>query len=124
MVGVNDSRDHPGPGWRRRGFGHRISTANGKLNVVDPDDGQSFFVAVADRPGTYGTFSIDANGNWVYSLNNNDPRVQGLGAGELTETFTVTTADGTTGTVTITINGTNDVPTISAAAGDVRKTAR
>ena len=25
-------------------------TANGKLNVVDPDDGQSFFVAVADRP--------------------------------------------------------------------------
>ena len=40
-------------------------TANGKLNVVDPDDGQSFFVAVADRPGIYGTFSIDANGNWV-----------------------------------------------------------
>ena len=48
-------------------------TANGKLNVVDPDDGQSFFVAVADRPGIYGTFSIDANGNWVYSLNTRIP---------------------------------------------------
>ena len=97
-------------------------TANGKLNVVDPDDGQSFFVAVADRPGIYGTFSIDANGNWVYSLNNEDPRVQALGVGEtLTETFEVVTADGTKGKVTITINGTNDVPTISAAAGDVKE---
>ncbi|MBB1624923.1 hypothetical protein A9974_06695 [Achromobacter sp. UMC71] len=98
-----------------------VSTANGKLNVVDPDDGQSFFVAVADRAGVYGTFSIDANGNWVYSLNQTDPRVQALAAGEsLKETFTVTTADGTTGTVTITINGTNDAPTITGqAAGDV-----
>ena len=117
VVGVNDpARITPAQAGDDAGSvtEDKVSTANGKLNVVDPDDGQSFFVAVADRPGTYGTFSIDANGNWVYSLNNNDPRVQGLGAGEkLTETFTVTTADGTTGTVTITINGTNDVPTIS-----------
>ncbi|CUR80229.1 retention module-containing protein [Achromobacter xylosoxidans] len=100
-----------------------VSTANGKLNVVDADDGQSFFVAVADRAGVHGTFSIDANGNWVYNLNQADPRVQALAVGEkLTETFTVTTADGTTGTVTITINGTNDAPTISGeAAGDVKE---
>ncbi|MFY3316695.1 retention module-containing protein, partial [Achromobacter ruhlandii] len=99
------------------------STANGKLNVVDADDGQSFFVAVADRPGVYGTFSIDANGNWVYNLNQADARVQSLAVGEkLTETFTVTTADGTTGTVTITINGSNDAPTITGvAAGDVKE---
>ncbi|WP_081397608.1 retention module-containing protein, partial [Achromobacter xylosoxidans] len=93
------------------------TTANGKLNVVDPDDGQSFFMAVANRPGVYGTFSIDANGNWVYNLNQVDPRVQALAVGEkLTETFTVTTADGTTGTVTITINGTNDEPELSGKA--------
>ncbi|MFY3862087.1 retention module-containing protein [Achromobacter xylosoxidans] len=99
------------------------TTANGKLNVVDADDGQSFFVAVADRAGEHGTFSIDANGNWVYNLNQADPRVQALAVGEkLTETFTVTTADGTSGTVTITINGTNDAPTISGeAAGDVKE---
>ena len=94
-----------------------VSTANGKLNVVDADDGQSFFVAVADRAGVHGTFSIDANGNWVYNLNQADPRVQALAVGEkLTETFTVTTADGTTGTVTITINGTNDEPELSGKA--------
>ena len=84
VVGVNDpARITPAQAGDDAGSvtEDKVSTANGKLNVVDPDDGQSFFVAVADRPGTYGTFSIDANGNWVYSLNNNDPRVQGLGAG-------------------------------------------
>ncbi|MFY3181329.1 retention module-containing protein, partial [Achromobacter xylosoxidans] len=91
-----------------------VSTANGKLNVIDADDGQSFFVAVADRAGVYGTFSIDANGNWVYNLNQADPRVQALAVGEkLTETFTVTTADGTTSTITVTIDGTNDKPELS-----------
>ena len=100
-------------------------TANGKLNVVDPDDGQSFFVAVADRPGIYGTFSIDANGNWVYSLNNEDPRVQALGVGEtLTETFEVVTADGTKGKVTITINGTTCRPSAARPLATSRKTAR
>ncbi|MFY1905429.1 retention module-containing protein, partial [Achromobacter xylosoxidans] len=90
------------------------SSASGKLNVVDADDGQSFFVAVADRPGLYGTFSIDASGNWTYTLNNDDPKVQSLAVGEkLVETFTVSTADGTTSTVTVTIDGTNDKPDLS-----------
>ncbi|MFY3921699.1 VCBS domain-containing protein, partial [Achromobacter xylosoxidans] len=48
-----------------------------------------------------------------------------LGAKDhLTETFTVVTADGTTGQVTITINGTNDAPTISGVAtGAVKEDA-
>ena len=98
-------------------------TANGKLDVVDPDKGEAVFKPQTDIAGTYGKFSIDANGNWKYELNNSDPKVQALGAGEkLTETFTVTTADGTTGTVTITVNGTNDKPTIGGVAtGDVKE---
>ncbi|WP_049058758.1 VCBS domain-containing protein, partial [Achromobacter xylosoxidans] len=45
-----------------------------------------------------------------------------LGAKEhLTETFTVTSADGTTGKVVITINGTNDAPTISGTASGAVK---
>ena len=101
-------------------------TANGKLDVVDPDKGEAVFKPQTDIAGTYGKFSIDANGNWKYELNNSDPKVQALGAGEkLTETFTVTTADGTTGTVTITVNGTNDKPTIGGVATAMsRKTAR
>ncbi|MFY3340701.1 VCBS domain-containing protein, partial [Achromobacter xylosoxidans] len=60
---------------------------------------------------------IDANGNWSFKLDNDAKAIQQLGAKEhLTETFTVTSADGTTGKVVITINGTNDAPTISGTA--------
>ena len=50
-------------------------------------------------------------------------RSQGPGPGrgrKLVETFEVVTADGTKGTVTVTINGTNDAPVISGqASGEV-----
>ena len=55
-------------------------TANGKLDVVDPDKGEAVFKPQTDIAGTYGKFSIDANGNWKYELNNSDPKVQALGA--------------------------------------------
>ncbi|MBK1980374.1 retention module-containing protein [Achromobacter xylosoxidans] len=114
VVGLNDpaqvSAAQPG-GDAGLVIEDQKSSASGKLSVVDADDGQSFFVAVADRPGLYGTFSIDASGNWTYTLNNDDPKVQSLAVGEkLVETFTVSTADGTTSTVTVMIDGTNDKP--------------
>ncbi|WP_211186997.1 VCBS domain-containing protein, partial [Achromobacter sp. Bel] len=89
-------------------------TTGGKLDVIDPDAGQAVFQTQTNTAGQYGKFSIDANGNWKYDLSNSDTRVQALGVGEsLTEIFTVKTADGTTGKVTITIEGTNDLPVIS-----------
>ncbi|MCZ8406117.1 VCBS domain-containing protein, partial [Achromobacter xylosoxidans] len=96
-------------------------TANGKLDIVDKDAGEATFKPQTDFQGQYGTFSIDANGNWSFKLDNDAKAIQQLGAKEhLTETFTVTSADGTTGQVVITINGTNDAPTITGAAtGDV-----
>ncbi|MFY3312028.1 VCBS domain-containing protein, partial [Achromobacter ruhlandii] len=75
----------------------------------DKDAGEASFNAQTDAQGAHGSFSIDANGNWTYTLDNTDPKVQALAVGEkLTETFTVTAADGTQSTVTVTINGTND----------------
>ncbi|WPQ35160.1 retention module-containing protein [Achromobacter xylosoxidans] len=96
-------------------------TANGKLDVADPDAGEATFKPQTDFQGQYGKFSIDANGNWSFKLDNDAKAIQQLGAKEhLTETFTVTSADGTTGQVVITINGTNDAPTVTGAAtGDV-----
>ncbi|OWT79863.1 MULTISPECIES: retention module-containing protein [unclassified Achromobacter] len=93
----------------------------GKLNVVDPDAGEAAFQVQTNAAGQHGTFSIDADGNWHYALNNDDAKVQALAAGEqLTETFTVRSIDGTTSTVTVTIDGTNDKPTVSGeAAGGV-----
>ncbi|WP_115935454.1 VCBS domain-containing protein [Aestuariispira insulae] len=89
-------------------------TASGSLTATDADAGESGFQAQSDTAGSYGSFSIDADGNWSYDLANDATDVQALGAGDsLTESFTVLTGDGTEETVTITINGTDDAPEIS-----------
>jgi len=96
-----------------------VLTTGGKLNVTDPDAGQAVFVA-QNVPTTYGQFTIGTDGTWSYQLDNTNPTVQGLGAGQtLTETRTVTTADGTTANVVITINGTNDIPTLGNSVAAV-----
>ncbi len=48
-------------------------TTSGKLDIVDADHDQSFFQAQDNTVTAHGTFSIDANGNWTYNLNNSDP---------------------------------------------------
>ncbi|MGE6351064.1 VCBS domain-containing protein, partial [Psychrobacter sp. NPDC078511] len=71
--------------------------------------------------GQYGELTLNANGEYVYDVDN--AAIQYLALGEsLTETFeyTITDADGSTDTakLTITITGTNDQPTITADGND------
>ena len=82
------------------------------------------FLTQRGAPGTYGTFTLSADGSYTYALNNNLPAVQALGVGEtLTDTFAYAVTDGHGGiginTLTVTINGTNDTPTVTAAASSV-----
>ena len=50
--------------------------------------------------GTYGTFSLDEDGSWIYRLDNADPDTDALTAGQTaTDSFAVTSADGTAATV-------------------------
>lgn len=87
------------------------TTSSGKLTVVDPDAGEAFFVPGTNIAGNYGSFSVDANGNWTYVLDNSKPNVQSLKEDETRlDTFTVASIDGTTEVVTITVRGTNDAP--------------
>ena len=70
----------------------------------------------------YGHIVVNPDGSYSYTLDNSNPAVQHLIAGEtLTETmrYTITDADGdaSTATLTITINGTNDVPTLNIPNG-------
>ncbi|WP_198325268.1 tandem-95 repeat protein [Permianibacter aggregans] len=88
-------------------------SVTGSLNVSDPDAGESGMQA-ANLTGAYGSFAIDNSGSWTYSASNSQAAIQDLGAGEiLTEVFTVYTTDGTPQNVTVTINGTNDAPTLA-----------
>ena len=84
--------------------------AGGVLTISDPDAGESSFQA-GTVVGSYGTLTIDAAGNWNYAADNTHAAIQQLNAGEnLTDVLTVTTADGTTHNVTITLNGADDSP--------------
>ncbi|WP_156085491.1 retention module-containing protein [Billgrantia saliphila] len=71
--------------------------------------------AAVETLADYGTLSLDANGNWSFTLNNSLAAVQELGDGDKLNfqlEYTVTDKDGDTesGSLTISINGNNDAP--------------
>jgi VCBS repeat-containing protein len=92
-----------------------ISTS-GTLTISDVDSSATF-VAQTNVAGAYGHFSIDANGAWSYTA---DTAHDEFHAGQAyTDTFTVSSADGTTTAVTINIIGTNDAAVLSSATADL-----
>ncbi|RWC52890.1 MAG: hypothetical protein EOS54_14315 [Mesorhizobium sp.] len=95
------------------------ATAGGDLNAIDVDNPATFDVQAAVAK-SYGTFSIDAAGTWSYTLDDNNATVQALNSSgantTLHELVTVTTADGTSQVVDITINGANDAAAITGTA--------
>ncbi len=93
------------------------ASATGALTATDPDVGARNFTAQTNAPGTYGTFSIDPTGAWTYTLTNAAANVQALAQGQsVTETFVVAADDGTTASVTVTVNGSNDAPVVSSTS--------
>lgn len=92
-----------------------VLRTSGTLTVTDADLGQAGFLPSyqgGQSAGFLGTFNFSANGSWTYEVPN--ALVQSLGEGVTrTETFTVTTTDGTTQSVAVTITGTNDAPVIT-----------
>jgi len=69
--------------------------------------------------GTYGTLTLGANGAYTYTPN---AAADGLAAGQSAQdVFSYTATDGMgsdTATLTVTVNGTNDAPTIDAGGTD------
>ncbi|MBR1179847.1 VCBS domain-containing protein, partial [Bradyrhizobium sp. KB893862 SZCCT0404] len=98
-------------------------TATGQVTSSDVDHGATAAYS-GNATGLYGSFVVDAaTGQWTYTLDNANH--QDLAAGEShTEIFTVTVTDdkGATATqdVEITVNGTNDNPTLTAGAQSVQ----
>ncbi|WP_345478759.1 VCBS domain-containing protein, partial [Niveibacterium umoris] len=99
-------------------------TASGNLAVTDVDSGEAVFQTPAALAGTYGTFTFNTTtGAWTYAANNAQSAIQSLGVGQsLTDSITVKSADGTASQViSVTINGTNDVPVAVADTAAVKE---
>ena len=88
----------------------------GTLIITDADDDGLPTVALSDGAGQYGTLTFVASaegGVWTYTLNNTNADVQALKDDTLTDDFTFTAEGADPITVTITISGVNDAPTVS-----------
>ncbi|URM27684.1 VCBS domain-containing protein [Pseudomonas frederiksbergensis] len=86
-------------------------TTNGSLTISDVDSAATF-VAQTNTNGSYGQFSIGTNGAWSYVADSaHNEFVSGT---TYTDTFTVSSADGTLTSVTVQILGTNDAAVLSA----------
>ncbi|WP_339897328.1 VCBS domain-containing protein [uncultured Gilvimarinus sp.] len=83
--------------------------ATGQLTAADPDDdGADLSFIPVTLDGDYGTLTLDANGNWEYNLG---PNAQALNNGDdEADVFTINLSDGSTTTVTVNVEGINDVP--------------
>lgn len=86
------------------------AAVGGTLLVSDPDRFEQAIIAKAATDGDYGTFAVDALGNWTYALADGNAAVTALDDGEtLTERFDVASVDGTTAAVVVTIEGADEV---------------
>ena len=88
-------------------------SASGTLTDRDVDNPDNTFTAVSCPQASdhgYGSFTMTACGTWTYTLDEGNPAVKALSACDtLTDTFTVTTIDGTAQTVAVAIQGADDV---------------
>ena len=105
-VSVNNNIDPDGDG---------LLEVGGKLTVTDPDSGEAFFKPSVSL-GNYGFFYINSWGDWHYAADNTVAAIQNLAGNQsLTETTTVSSADGTTHNVIVTIRGVSQAGGISVA---------
>ncbi|TGQ96586.1 adhesin, partial [Mesorhizobium sp. M1C.F.Ca.ET.204.01.1.1] len=95
-----------------------ISTS-GALTISDVDS-DPHFVAQAGTAGTYGSFSIDVDGNWSYTASS--AHNEFVAGQHYTEDFDVVSADGTHTSVHIDILGTNDAAVLSSASVNLTET--
>ena len=107
VTGANDAAVITGNTTGSATETNAVLTVTGNLDVTDVD-GDDVFAVQNNTDGTYGSFTIDADGDWSYVT---DDAVNQFAQGQTyVDTFTVASADGTTQSVAITITGSNDAP--------------
>ncbi len=138
-VAISDTATATEAGGSNNGTAGINPSGNVLTNDTDVDAGDtktvtSVFNAAANSTGTpaagstsgsspatvngqYGSLAIGADGSYIYTVDNSNATVQALrlSSNTLTETFTYTVRDAvgaaSTSTLTVTVQGANDVPT-------------
>ncbi|MFC4296412.1 VCBS domain-containing protein, partial [Novosphingobium tardum] len=127
ITGTNDNATISGTATGSVIEDSSVSSASGDLNSTDVDGTADNWVATAAPTASiqgYGTFTVDATGHWTYNLNNAHSMVNALNDGQsLIDTFNISTTDGTSRTVSVTIAGHTDIvsvilPSTYTGAGD------
>ncbi len=98
--------------------GLHTATGNVLTNDSDVDAGTVLSVANAGTyQGTYGQLTLQASGEYSFSLNNSSSEVQSLASGQqVADVFTLQTTDGiatVASSLTLNITGTNDIPVLA-----------
>jgi VCBS repeat-containing protein len=107
-----------------------VATATGAVTVTDVDrvhipGSLEFLVDPAILPvaagvAHYGTYEVTAAGQWTYTLDDVNTMVQALGTGDtLTDSFDIVSNDGTHQTITIAIQGSDDVAIQGGRSNDI-----
>jgi len=118
MTGTDDATVISGTSTAAITESNVAQSASGTLTATDPDSSNAFNIQtnVAGNNG-YGVFSVDATGAWTYTM---DSAHNEFAANtDYTDSFTVTTADGSSQLVTVTMTGTDDAATVSSGTGSV-----
>ena len=91
----------------------------GTAIVTDPNFEEDAFIAQTDVVLDYGTFSINAQGNWSYTVDIANDTVASLEVGNsVNDAITVETIDGTTAEITIRVAALTQVVKISDIGND------
>jgi VCBS repeat-containing protein len=97
-----------------------VLSTSGQLVLADLDATAAKVVAQSNQAGTYGKFSIDAAGQWSYVTND---ALNSLNVGQVVrDIFNVSTTDGGSASVTVTITGSEDIATLTSAAKALTET--
>ncbi|WP_346308523.1 FG-GAP-like repeat-containing protein [Limnohabitans sp.] len=118
---VNDPATFSGDTSKSITENNAAQTVTGTLSVSDVDSPTTISAQtnVSGSAGL-GKFSISSAGVWTYVMDNAQNQ---LTAGqEVTDTLTVTTADGTTQVISVVITGTNDAPIVANTIADTTAT--
>jgi VCBS repeat-containing protein len=122
VTAVNDAATFSGDISKATSETNVAQTITGQLNVTDIDSATTV-VAQTNVAGSagLGKFTINSTGAWSYVMDSAQNQLKPSDV--ITDSLTVSTADGTTQTISVVITGTNDAPIVANALADTTATA-